>query len=526
MDLLSLQRTRAIRTPPPAARPQINGPRIVGVRPDSPFQYYIPVTGVRPIVLEVSELPSGLHFNPKTATIQGRTSEPGHHKVVITGRNVEGQHTRELTIVVGDGLALTPTMGWSSWNCFNAKIDQELILNQAQAMVTTGLIDHGWTYINIDDGWQGGRDADGRIQGGANFPDLRALGDAIHGLGLKFGIYSSPGPKTCAGFEGSFRHEAQDAQSYAEWGVDFLKHDWCTAQILARVRRLGGYTALLPDRERAEVAALGVEIDTLKAAGISDQDSEFKNLLERRLAIVLKQTTASERLPIDLAIEQAPYRLMGEALRRQGRDIVYNLCNYGQWNVWQWGPQVHAHSWRTTGDILDSWESVEKIGFSQNGLEVWSAPGRWNDPDMLEIGNQNLTPDECFTHMTLWCILAAPLLIGCDLTSMDAFTLSVFSNDEVLAINQDPLGRQGNRVFLRGQIEVWREPLMDGMTAIAVFNRGEEVANVDIAWADLHLSDQVSIRDCWRQRDLPQLAAGLKTRVQAHSAELFRVGKS
>jgi len=287
--------------------------------------------------------------------------------------------------VPDNGLARTPPMGWNSWNKFASRVDDSVIRETADAMVSGGMKDAGYLYINIDDTWEGERDAKGNIQSNKKFPDMKSLADYVHAKGLKLGIYSSPGPNTCAGYEGSYGHEEQDARTFAAWGIDYLKYDWCGARTL-----------------------------------YSDEEM------------------------------QALYQKMGDALRATGRQIVYSLCQYGRQEVWKWGPEVGGNLWRTTGDIRDSWESMSKIGFGQDELGEWARPGHWNDPDMLEIGNGGMTEDEYKTHMSLWAILAAPLLAGNDLREMTSSIRDILTNREVIAVDQDKEGKQGRRRWKSG----------------------------------------------------------------------------
>jgi len=302
--------------------------------------------------------------------------------------------------VKDNGLARTPPMGWNSWNKFAGRVDDATVRSIADAMASNGMKEAGYLYINIDDTWEGGRDAQGNIQTNKKFPDMKALADYVHSKGLKLGIYSTPGPDTCAGYEGSYGHEAQDARTYAAWGIDYLKYDWCGARTI--------YT--------------------------------------------------DEEMP-------AVYQKMGDALQATGRPIIYSLCQYGRQDVWKWGPDVGGNLWRTTGDIRDAWDSMTKIGFGQNDLAQWGKPGHWNDPDMLEIGNGAMTETEYKTHISLWSILAAPLLAGNDLRSMSPAILAILTNKEVLAIDQDKDGKQGARVWQSGEQEVWRRQLSGGAQA-------------------------------------------------------------
>ena len=315
---------------------------------------------------------------------------------------------------------------------------------------------------------------------------MKALADYVHGLGLKIGLYSSPGPWTCGGCVGSFNHEPQDAQRYADWGFDYLKYDWCS------------YT---PELE----AERGISTNYL-ALKKGSKPRDRKQLMR-------------------------PYQIMRDALAQQHRDIIYSLCQYGWGNVWEWGAQVGGNSWRTTGDIRDNWKSMSGIGFRQNGHEKYAGPGHFNDPDMLVVGKlgwgnlhpTGLTPDEQYTHISLWCLLAAPLLIGCDMTQLDPFTLSLLSNDEVIEVDQDPLGRQASRVSKNGELEVWAKEMDDGSKAVGLFNRGETSATVEAKFSDLGINGRHRIRDLWRQKDLGKFRNSFSTEVQPHGVVLVRI---
>jgi alpha-galactosidase len=354
-----------------------------------------------------------------------------------------------------DGLARTPPMGWNSWNCFHLDISDAMIREIADALVASGMRDAGYVYLNIDDGWQGERDEHGVLHPNQRFPDMKALADYVHGRGLKLGIYSSPGHRTCGNKEGSYGHEEQDARMFAEWGIDYLKYDWCGAFRIY-------------------------------------ENSEM----------------------------QAVYQKMGAILRETGRPIVYSLCQYGMEDVWTWGPDAGGHLWRTTGDISDTWESMEGIGFEQNELAEWAGPGRWNDPDMLEVGNGGMTRTEYRTHMSLWSLLAAPLLAGNDIREMSEETRDLLTNAEVIAINQDPLGRQARRVARDGELEVWAKALADGRVAAGLFNRGGEAASVTARWADLGLAGRVRARDAWAKEDLGSFDDELTAEVEPHGVVL------
>ena len=358
-----------------------------------------------------------------------------------------------------NGLAKTPPMGWNSWNKFKNKVTDQLIRETADAMARNGMKDAGYVYINIDDTWEASRDAEGNIQTNSKFPDMKALADYVHSKGLKLGIYSSPGPKTCAGYEGSFKHEEQDAKTYAAWGIDYLKYDWCSAS----------------------------------------------------------QVYDYHSMP-------AVYAKMGAALVATGRPIVYSLCQYGVLHVEQWGTNVDGNLWRTTGDISDNWKSMSHIGFDlQLNLADYSGPGHWNDPDMLEVGNGGMTDTEYRTHMSLWSLLAAPLLAGNDLRSVPPETMKILANREVIAVDQDPLGKQAKRVAKDGDLEVWARPLQDNAYAVGLFNRGEANAKVTARWSDVGFTGKAKIRDLWAHADQGSVADAFSAEVPSHGVVMIRV---
>ncbi|HEX3800819.1 MAG TPA: NPCBM/NEW2 domain-containing protein [Verrucomicrobiae bacterium] len=460
-----------ILTPTAPSTPRINGPRVFGVRPGHPVLFTVPATGDRPMKFSCGHLPEGLQFDPATGQLTGSLSKPGNYDLTLRAENRLGASKAALRIVCGPEISLTPPMGWNSWNCFAGAVDDQKVRAAADALVASGLINHGWTYINIDDCWEDSRDAEGRIQSNKKFPDMKALTDYVHSKGLKIGIYSSPGPRTCGGFEASWQHEQLDAQQYAAWGFDYLKYDWCSYEQVQ--------DKTLPEQQRL----------------------------------------------------MKPYKIMRTALDSVNRDIVFSLCQYGMGDVWKWGAQVGGNCWRTTGDISDSWGSMANIGFNQNGHGDYAGPGHWNDPDMLVVGRlgwgnlrpTHLTPNEQYTHISLWCLLASPLLIGCDMSQLDDFTLNLLSNDEVLAVNQDPLGKEAARVAEDGDFEVWAKTMQDGSKAIGLFNRSEAAADVRADWKTLGLHGKHKVRDLWRQRDLGKFADSFTANVPRHGVVMIRV---
>ena len=367
------------------------------------------------------------------------------------------------------GLAATPPMGWNSWNHYQNKVDDATIRAQAEAMVSSGMRDAGYTYINIDDTWEGERDSSGVIHTNKKFPDMKALADFVHSKGLKIGIYSSPGPKTCAKFEGSYGHELQDAQTYAAWGIDYLKYDLCGLR------------------------------EQMKAAGSPEE---------------------AHKIMVDAYIK------MRDALHSTGRPIVYSLCQYGDDAVWEWGTSVGGNLWRTTGDINDHYARMEMIGFGQAGLARFAAPGHWNDPDMLEVGNGGMTAEEYRTHMSLWAILAAPLLAGNDLTSMTPETVALLTNKDVIAVDQDRAGKQGDRVSAVGPVEIWVRSLADGSKAVGIFNRhpGPLSGTVDFK-KQLGFNHAVKVRDLWQHKDLENPGNTYTAMIPGHGVILLRVSQ-
>lgn len=453
--------------------PAIHGPRIVGATPNHPFLFLIPATGKGPLTFSARNLPQGLTLDTNTGIISGALASAGTTKVVLMVKGPRGAGTRTLTIVGGDHpLALTPPLGWNSWNVWAGRVDAQKVRDAADQLISAGLAAHGYQYVNIDDTWEAGRDANGTIQTNAKFPDMKGLADYVHSKGLRIGIYSSPGPKTCGGYTGSYQHEQQDADTYAGWGIGYLKYDWCSY------------------------------------GNVATGDGQERFVL--------------------------PYRFMANALRTTRRDIVFSLCQYGMGDVWKWGQGIGGNCWRTTGDIQDNWNSLRGIFTSQNGHEKFAGPGHWNDPDMLMVGYvgfgnthpTHLTPNEQITHMTMWSLLAAPLLIGCDLTKLDAFTKALLTNDEVLDVNQDPLGKAAGRVSPGGEAQVWARPLSDGTQAVGLVNTGSFMATVSVTWKDLGLAGKQPVRDLWQHKDLGRFTNQYTAPVPGHGSIMVKIGKA
>jgi alpha-galactosidase len=463
----------AIAPPAPSPEPAIHGARITGATPGRPFLFRVPATGQPPLHFSARGLPAGLTIDESTGIITGKIATPGQSLVDLTVRGPAGSTTRALRIVAGkDALALTPPMGWNSWNVWGPAVDAQKVLDAAEWLDRSGLAAHGFQYIVIDDTWEGKRTPNGELLPNEKFPDMRALADAVHARGLKLGIYSSPGPKTCENFEGSYQHEAQDAATFASWGVDFLKHDWCS------------YEEIAPDHSLPEL--------------------------------------------------QKPYLIMRDALARVDRDIVYALCQYGYGEVWKWGADVGGHMWRSSGDLLDQWANLESVGFRQAGRERWTRPGEWNDTDMLVVGtlgwgpNQRptrLTPNEQILHLSLWALQAAPLFIGADLSKLDAFTIALLSNDEVIDVDQDPLGRAAGRIWQDARREIWARRLADGTMAVGLFNRGLAAREVTVRFSELGLRGPQPVRDLWQRKDLGTMREKFTATVPRHGAVLVKIGR-
>ena len=495
---------------PPRLSPRFNTPARVGVRPGHPFLQRVNVAGVRPLRITVEALPAGFTFDPEHQVINGTApATAGEFTVRLLVENAQGRATRELTIVVGETLALTPPMGWSSWYCMSGKVSAVAVREEAAALLRTGLADHGWTYVNLDDFWMtrpladsailqqlrareatgrlagywkatlddpalvgDARDAQGRMRANARFPDMRAYAAWLHERGFKAGLYSSPGVLTCGGCTGSLGHEEDDAAQFAAWGFDLLKYDWCSYYLEA------------PGLERA---------DWLR-----------------------------------------PYARMGAALRAQPRDIVFSLCQYGLAAVETWGAAAGGQLWRTGSDLNDTWGSISAAGFFGEERDAATGPGSWNDLDMLMVGQigfarklhpVRLTPDERRTHFALWCLRGSPLLLAGDAASFDEATVAFLSNDDAIAVNQDPLASPARRVVLSDATEAWVRPLAGGAFAVGIFNRDEEAAMVHVEWKQLTQEGGAwQAHDLWRAGLAdPATTQGWQGTVPRHGVVFLRL---
>ncbi|MGH7941778.1 MAG: putative Ig domain-containing protein [Limisphaerales bacterium] len=478
-----------ILTPKPGPAPRINGPRVYGARPGHPFLYRIPAQGERPMVFFARHLPRGLNLDAHTGIISGLTPKAGEYTVMLRARNSRGRASRVFKIVSGDTLALTPPMGWNDWYAHYNRITDAKVRQAADILISSGLADVGYQYVNIDDCWANSnnpkdpdrigpfRDERGNILPNKYFPDMKALSDYIHAKGLKAGIYSSPGPTTCAGFAGSYGHEAQDARQFAAWGFDFLKYDWCS---------YGRVVSKPPSLE------------------------EMKR----------------------------PYRLMGGLLKQQNRDILFNLCQYGMGRVWEWGAEVGAQSWRTAGDLGFQLNRIFDVARLNAQHAAWQKPGAWNDPDYIQIGwignargaglpkECPLTPTEQYSFMSLWCLMSAPLFYSGDLTKLDAFTLNVLCNPEVIDIDQDPLGQCAKVIALSGKTFLMIKNLENGGHALGLCNGGNKPAMMTATWSALGLRGKQRAHDVWREKDLGAYDKAFSAQVPAHGVVLITLVKA
>ena len=473
-----------ILPPPPSKAPRINGARVYGVRPSHSVIFRVPATGEKPLRVDVeglSQVP-GLTYDRFAQTLGGRVTAKGEYRLTFVARNAHGVDRKPFTLKVGDTIALTPPMGWNSWNAFGPDVSAEKVLSAADALLASGLADHGWSYVNIDDFWENNpgraktdptlsgpeRDPDGAVLPNARFPDMRVLVERIHARGLKAGLYSSPGPYTCGRCTGSFRHEEQDARTYAKWGFDYLKYDWCTCRLVG-----------------------------------ADPDGYI-----------------------------LPFLKMGKALAALDRDIVYSFNDGAAKRMPSlWGRHVNANCWRISGDVFDTWTSVSTAIDMCRKLYLYSAPGGWNDPDMLCVGpvryndfrESRLTPNEQYTHISMWALLAAPLMIGCDMTRMDDFTRSLLTNDEVIEIDQDELGKAAGCIAAGEDWEVWVRPLADGSVAAGLYNKSKRGQRVVFDFATAGLLGAWRVRDCWRQVDAGVFEGAYAADVPGHATHLVRL---
>jgi len=493
--LCSASDERPILTPKPSAAAKINGPTVYGARPGHPFLYRIPCTGARPVHFSVQGLPASLRLDSSTGIITGRTPEkPGVYAVTLLAANAKGKSSRLFRIVVGDTLALTPPMGWNDWYTYYDRVTDQTVRQAADSMISSGMADFGYQYVNVDDTWMmkpgsknpalsgDPRDPQGAIRSNGLFPDMAALAAYIHGKGLKAGLYTSPGPLTCGGYTGSYQHEEIDARTFAKWGFDFLKYDWCS------------YGGVAPK----------------------------------------KPTLADFR---------KPYDLMGSILGKQDRDMVFNLCQYGMGDVWNWAADAGGHSWRTTGDLGITKGSrlpgFYSIAFANAAHASYAGPGHWNDPDYILIGTignafnndeppatTTLTADEQYSYMSMWALMASPLFFSGDMSKLDDFTLNILCNSEVIDVDQDALGLQARVVRQSADEFILEKPLEDGSVAVGFFNLSESPRKMSASLADLGLNGSWNVRDLWRQKVIGAASGSLNADVARHGVSLVRLSST
>ena len=486
MDRPGSKEVAVILTPKPGPAPRLNGPRVSGCRPGNPFLFRIPATGTRPMEFVAEGLPASLKLDAASGIITGTAPERGEYKVTLRAKNGQGEASRALKIVAGDTLALTPPMGWNHWYTHYDRITDLLLREAADVMVKSGMADVGYQYVSIDDCWMNApknkdplrvgplRDAQGNLIPNKHFPDMKAMTDYIHAKGLKAGIYTSPGPLTCAGFAATYQHEEQDAKQFADWGFDFLKYDWCSYGNIAK----------------------------------QDKSPELEKL-------------------------KKPYQQMGAILKKQPRDMVFNLCQYGMGNVWEWGAEVGGHCWRTAGDLGFELNRIFEVALANAKHRAWSKPGAWNDPDYIQIGYIGsgqgqpkpcpLTPNEQYSFMSLWCLMASPLFYSGDMGRLDEFTINVICNPELIDVDQDPLGQSALVVPLDEETFIMVKDLEDGSKAVGLFNRGEAETEVVAKWSNLGVTGPQQVRDLWRQKDLGNSDGQFKAMVPRHGVVMVRL---
>ncbi|MBQ0080791.1 MAG: putative Ig domain-containing protein [Alistipes sp.] len=473
--------SKYILTPKEKPTPRINGARVVGVRPGSEFLFKIAATGKRPMTFEAKNLPKGLSIDKQSGIISGKVKKRGEFVVNLTALNEYGEYHQTLRIKVGDEIALTPPMGWNSWNCWGQSVSQEKVLSSARALIEKGLDQYGWTYMNIDDGWQGKRGGKyNAIQPNKKFPDMKALSDELHGMGLKLGIYSTPWVGTYAGHIGSYSDNEDGTYQWIEQGIN------CTDE----------YKFERPNWKK--------------------ERSRREHYYHGRHSFVKNDVKQWVEWGVDyLKYDWNPNDLyytkeMSDALRESGRDIIYSISNHVPFaDIDKLWPLVNCY--RTTGDIRDTWKSILKLGFTQERWRAFHHPGHWADPDMLVVGtvgwgpklhNTKLTVAEQYTHISLWALLASPLLIGCDIASMDEFTRSLLTNSEVIDINQDPLGVHAAALVLNDNEAVYAKHLEDGSLAVGLFNLSSQPRRIKISQKILGTRGEKTLRDVWRQQDI------------------------
>lgn len=494
-------------TPETPLSPSINGTCIVGATPGSRMLFQIPVSGERPMKIRIKGLPPGLRMDSRGLITGTAPAGQGEYKMNIQASNAHGKDAKELILKVGNELCLTPPMGWSSWYSYSEAVGQENVLKTARLFVERGLVNHGWTYINIDDCWQGGRGGGNfSIQPNKRFPDMKAMCDSIHAMGLKAGIYSTPWMGTYAGFIGGSAPNA---------GADYAGMAIPEKERKQKDQMFGSYPGV--HRRKA---------DHVGPVWLFDRDA-------RQWAAWGFDYVKVDWNPNDVPTTER----IRKALDDSGRDIVLSLSNAAPYeHVEELGKL--ANLWRTTGDIEDHWGSVSSIGFSQERWQKHMRPGHWNDPDILQIGklgkpNQlnatfvqtQLTPDEQYTHVTLWCLLSAPLIISCDLENIDSFTMGLLTNDEVIAVDQDSAARPARKAWCQGDFQVWTKELSDGSVAAGFFNTGKGKGVLKVNLEELGFSGAYEVRDLWKRADQGTAKGGMAVELNSHGAAMFRFSR-
>jgi alpha-galactosidase len=478
--------TTELITPSPKPSPRINGPLVYGCRPGHPFLYRIPCQGKRPISFSVKGLPKELKLDPSSGIISGTVPSKGEYQVVIEAKNSKGKDQRNFRIISGEKVALTPPMGYNHWYAHYDRITDQMMREAADVMISSGMADLGYQYVNIDDCWMNApknkdpkrvgplRDKGGNIIPNSYFPDMKGLTAYIHSKGLKAGIYTSPGPFTCGGFAGAYQHEEQDARQFTAWGFDFLKYDWCS---------------------------------------YGDRDNSLEAF-------------------------KKPYILMGTILKNMDRDIVFNLCQYGMGDVWKWGGEVGGNCWRTADDLGYELDRIFDVALKNCEYRLYSKPGEWNDPDYIQIGwigsaakqgIPELTPMPAamqYAYMSLWSLMAAPLIYSGDMSRLDEFTLNVLCNPEVIEVNQDPLGECTIVIKKTDKCFIMVKNLTDGSKAIGLFNRGKNSEKVQVTWSELKLPDKQMVRDLWRQKDLGEFSQKFSAQVPSQGVVMVKINRN
>jgi alpha-galactosidase len=469
----------------------IHGPERIGVVTNRPFLFLVPATGGKNLRYEATGLPKGLTIDEKTGIVKGQTSEEGEKNVTIRVIDDKATAEKTLKLVVGkNAIALTPIMGWNPWYVWGCNIDDSKVRQAADILVSSGMAAHGYNYINLDDCWQDKRDANGNMVPNKNFPNMKALADYVHSKGLRIGMYTGPGKTTCGGYQATqdldfdkgVSYLEKDVLQYSQWGFDFIKYDWC----------------------------------------IFPRDPKVKAYYYSK--------------------QQTLYQRMSDMLAKAPRAMVHMICQYGEWDVWTWGRKVGGNMWRTNHDLADEWPAVLRNGFENIKLSQYAGPGGWNDLDMLMIGkgnwpmklgqydipgtaprNTQLTKDEQLTHMSLWAIMASPMLFSGDLTQLDQWTTSLLNNDEMIAVNQDALGAPVKKVRDTKDAIILTRPMADGSTAVAFFNLTDKSVDMKVDRKELGLGDaDVTSKDIWtaNEGDLP----GMVT-LPAHGTYFARITK-